>query len=74
MTENIGQFDTVRVPAGIPESDVPEGALATVLDVYTDPYLAYEIEVADADGRTLYVGVVDPSWVELVESYGQGDR
>lgn len=74
MTENIGQFDTVRIPAGIPENDVPEGALATVLDVYTDPYLAYEIEVADAEGRTLYLGVVDPSWVELVESYGHPDR
>jgi hypothetical protein len=74
MTENIEQFGTVRIPAGIPDSDVPAGALATVLDVYTDPYLAYEIEVVDADGRTLYVGVVDPSWVELVESYGHGDR
>jgi hypothetical protein len=37
------------------------------------PYLAYEIEVVDADGRTLYVGVVDPSRVKLVESYGHGD-
>ncbi|NNM44394.1 DUF4926 domain-containing protein [Knoellia koreensis] len=74
MTENIGQFDTVRVPAGIPESDVQEGAMATVLDVYTDPHLAYEIEVVDVEGRTLYEGVVDPSWVELVESYDQGDR
>lgn len=74
MTEDIKQLDTVRIPGGIQENDVPEGALATVLDVYSDPYLAYEIEVVDAGGRTLYVGVVDPSWVELVERYRHGDR
>lgn len=71
MTESIEQFDTVRLPAGIQEGDVPEGALATVLTVYTDPHLAYEIEVADADGQTRYVGVVDPSWVELVAPHGE---
>lgn len=71
MTGNIGQFDTVRIPAGIPTDDVPEGALAAVLEVYTDPYPAYEIEVVNADGTTLYLGTVDPSSVELVEPYGQ---
>lgn len=74
MTENIRQYDTVRVPAGIPEDDVPAGALAAVLEVYTDPYRAYEIEVLNADGTTRYLGIVDPSRVELVEPYGQGGR
>lgn len=71
MSENIGQFDTVRIPAGIPASDVPQGALATVLDVYLEPYLAYEIEVVDLDGRAIYIGVVDPASVELVEPDSQ---
>lgn len=69
MTDIFKQFDTVRVRPGIPESDIPAGLLATILDVYTDPHLAYEIEVVDANGLTLYVGVVDPSWIELVEPY-----
>ena len=72
MKDYIRQFDTVRVTSAIPGSDVPDGALATILDVYTDPYLAYEIEVVDADGHALFIGVIDPSGVELVESYDRG--
>ncbi|TCM48855.1 DUF4926 domain-containing protein [Kribbella sp. VKM Ac-2568] len=74
MTEHIEQFDTVRIPAGLPEHGVPEGALAVVLEVHRDPYLAYEIEVVDAGGRTLFAGAVDPAWVELVEHSGDGER
>lgn len=69
VVAGISQFDTVRVPAGVPDDGVPEGALATVLDVYTDPRLAYEIEVVDAEDGTLYVGVVEPALVELVTRY-----
>lgn len=73
MNRTISQFDTVRIPAGISEYDIPEGAIATVLDVYEHPYRAYEIEVVDDNGRTVFVGVVDAAWVELVESYKHGD-
>ncbi len=73
MTLEIRPFDTVRIPAGIPERSVPAGCLATILDVYTAPIPGYEIEVVDTSGRTLFVGGVEASQVELVESHGIED-
>ena len=67
MSDRLVPFDVVRIPAGIPEHGVPAGARAVVLEVHEDPYLAYEIEVVDDDGRTFFTGAVDPTWVELEE-------
>lgn len=53
---------------------MPDGAPAVVPEVHRDPYLAYEIEVVDADGRTLFAGAVDPAWVERVEHSGDGEH
>ena len=54
----------VRLPRGIPEHGIPAGAIATILDVYEKPSLAYEIEVSDGDGHSLFVGVILASEVE----------
>ncbi|MGH2768031.1 MAG: DUF4926 domain-containing protein [Candidatus Methylomirabilales bacterium] len=65
MSDRLVPFDVVRIPAGIPAHGVPAGARGVVLEVHEDPYLAYEIEVVDEDGRTVFTGAVDPAWVEL---------
>ena len=65
MTEPLRPFDVVRVPAGLPEYGVPAGARAVILEVHDDPHLAYEIEVVDDDGRTVFTGAVDPACVDL---------
>ncbi|MEA3502008.1 MAG: DUF4926 domain-containing protein [Actinomycetota bacterium] len=57
--------DVVTLPAGLPEHGVPEGATAVVLEVHYEPFLAYEIEVVDSRGRSLFVGAVDPVQVQL---------
>jgi hypothetical protein len=57
-------FDVVRLLSGIPEHGVRAGARAVVLEVHDDPYLALEVEVVDDDGKTLFVGAVDPAQVQ----------
>lgn len=65
MSRRLGPFDVVRIPAGIAEQGVPPEARAVVVEVHEDPHLAYEIEVVDEDGMTLFIGAVDPAWVEV---------
>lgn len=57
-------YDVVRVTAGLVEFGVPEGSRAVVLEVHEDPYLAYEIEVVDHRGQTIFTGAVDPAQIE----------
>lgn len=59
-------FDVVRIVEGIPEHGVPAGAQATVVQVHEHPSLAYEVEVVDDQGRTLFSGAIDPAQVEPV--------
>jgi hypothetical protein len=60
----IKQYDTVRLRHGLPEEGLPAGTLAAVLDVYDEPTPGYEIEVVGTDGRTIFLGSVDPDQVE----------
>lgn len=62
----IEPFDVVRLPAGMSEHGVPVDAEGVVLEVYRRPRLAYEVEIADGDGRTAFQGAVEPDQVELV--------
>jgi hypothetical protein len=64
MTSRFALFDVITLPEGISGSGVPPGARGTVLDVYEEPALAYEIEVTDEEGRTLFLGAVDAIYVE----------
>jgi hypothetical protein len=54
------QFDVVRLVRGVPEAGLPPGTEAVILEVSTVPDPHYEIEVADAEGRTLYQGSATP--------------
>ena len=42
----------VRLTVDLPELALEHGALGTVLEVFTEPTLAYEVEFVDALGRT----------------------
>jgi hypothetical protein len=50
-------FDMVRLVHGVADAGLPPGTLAVVLEASTDPE-HYEVEVADADGRTIFLGGV----------------
>lgn len=66
MTFDLGPFDIVMLPGGLSEHGIPPMARAVILEVHYEPYLAYEVEVVDTKGSTLFVGVVDPAQVQLV--------
>jgi hypothetical protein len=53
-------FDMVRLVDGVPEANLPPGTLAVVLESHEGPEPHYEIEVTDADGRTVYQGSATP--------------
>jgi Domain of unknown function (DUF4926) len=65
MTGRIEPLDVVVLTAGLPQHGVVAGSLAVVLEVHEHPHLAYEVEVVDAEGRTIFLGAVDPAQVEL---------
>jgi len=60
-------FAVVRLLSGVPEYGVPPGALAVVLEVHYEPYEAYEVEVADEAGRTVFAGTVEPAQCVIVD-------
>ena len=64
MTERLRPFDVVRFRNGLDDHGVAAGARGVVLDVHESPSLAYEVEVTDDDGRTVFFGAVDPDYVE----------
>jgi hypothetical protein len=46
-------FDVVTLTHDIPEEGLCAGMVGAVIDVYTEPALAYEVEFCDALGRTI---------------------
>ncbi|MFI5707516.1 DUF4926 domain-containing protein [Kribbella sp. NPDC051620] len=74
MTGLLRPLDVVRIPAGLPEEGVPAGSRAVILDVYVSHYFAYEVEVVDREGRTLFTGAVEPERIELEVDLDKSDR
>lgn len=60
-------YDVVVLPAGISEHGIPPGSRAVILERHDEPYLSYEVEVVDDDGKTLFCGAVDPALLEAEE-------
>jgi Domain of unknown function (DUF4926) len=47
------QFDVVALTSDLPEEGLTAGAVGTIVEVFHEPNLAYEVEFSDAAGRTL---------------------
>ncbi|WP_030337113.1 DUF4926 domain-containing protein, partial [Micromonospora parva] len=45
-------YDVVELREAIPGESLPAGAVGTVVHIFNGSPTAYEIEFADADGRT----------------------
>jgi hypothetical protein len=52
MDNSLKLLDTVIVTANFPDHDVLAGDLGAIVEVYTTPALAYEVEFVDPDGAT----------------------
>ncbi|MBQ0978090.1 MULTISPECIES: DUF4926 domain-containing protein [Micromonospora] len=46
-------YDVVELREAIPGEELPAGATGAVVHVFNGPPPAYEVEFADADGRTV---------------------
>jgi Domain of unknown function (DUF4926) len=46
-------FDVVTLTQDLPDEDLRIGMVGAVIDVYTEPVIAYEVEFCDALGRTI---------------------
>jgi hypothetical protein len=64
--EKIKQYQMVRLVRGVPDEGIEPGTQAVVLEVFDED--AFEIEVADGEGRTLYEGSVSRSDIEPLPS------
>jgi Domain of unknown function (DUF4926) len=64
--EKIKQYQLVRLVRGVPDEGIEPGTQAVVIEVFDDD--AFEIEVADDEGRTLYEGSVSRSDIESLPS------
>jgi hypothetical protein len=70
----LNEYDVVKLTRDLPELELKKGAKGTVLMVFTEPRLAYEVEFLDRKGRHLaelavlpeYVTVTRKAWVKAM--------
>lgn len=62
------QYDPVRLRVSRPDLGLAPGAAGVVVDVYTRPRVAYEVEFLARDGRTLGVWTMEPEEIEFDQS------
>jgi len=61
-------FDTVIAATNFPEHAVLAGDLGAVVEVYTMPSLAYEVEFVNPDGSTRALLTLAPSQVRRLSA------
>lgn len=59
-------FDVVTLLQDLPEEGLHAGMRGAVVDVYTAPITAYEVEFCDALGRTIAQLALPPEQLQLV--------
>ena len=63
-------FDPVTLVQDLPDDGLRAGMVGAIVDVYTKPAVAYEVEFADAYGRTIAQLALFP---DQVRPYEAGD-
>jgi hypothetical protein len=58
-------FDVVTLTEDIPEEGLRAGMTGAVVDVYSKPVLAYEVEFCDSSGRTIAQLALLPNQLRL---------
>jgi len=66
MSEPIKILETVIVTANFPDHQVLAGDLGTVVEVYTEPGLAYEVEFVNPDGTTRALLTLSPDQIRRI--------
>ena len=52
METSLALLDTIIATVSLPDEQVLAGDLGTIVEIYTQPSLAYEIEFVNPDGTT----------------------
>lgn len=68
MSQTLSLLDTVIATVNWPEDQVLTGDLGTVVEVYTDPTLAYEVEFVNPDGSTRALLTLAPNQIRRLAS------
>jgi hypothetical protein len=58
--ETFKRLETVIATVNIPDQRILAGDLGTIVEVYTDPTPAYEVEFINADGSTRALMTLSP--------------
>jgi len=59
-------YDVVMLLQDLPEEGLHAGMRGAVVDVYTSPVTAYEVEFCDASGRTIAQLALFPAQLQFV--------
>lgn len=58
-------FDVVFLVRDVPAENLKAGMKGAVIDIYTEPMQAYEVEFCDANGRTIAQLALPPDMLKL---------
>lgn len=61
-------FDVVVLVQDVPEDGLVAGMIGAIVDIYTEPTEAYEVEFCDPEGRTLALLALLPEQIHRVEA------
>jgi hypothetical protein len=61
------EFDAAKVNVDIPEFEVRAGDICAVVEVFTKPREAYEVEFLDAEGYTKAVLTLEADQLDALE-------
>ena len=63
MDKTFNLLDTVIAAVNVPDHEILAGDLGTIVEVYTNPDLAYEVEFVNPDGATRALLTLSPDQV-----------
>lgn len=68
MDHELELLETVIATVNLPDHQILAGDLGTLVEVYTDPDLAYEVEFVNPDGSTRALLTLTPDQVRKLSS------
>jgi Domain of unknown function (DUF4926) len=64
----VNLYDMVRLMVDLPDEDLSAGAVGAIVHVFEKPNLAYKVEFADEDGRTIAQLPLTPGQIQKVDA------
>ncbi len=68
MDGNLSLLDTVVATVDLPGEQVMAGDLGAIVEVYTNPSVAYEVEFVNPDGSTRALLTLEPRQVRRLNA------